>query len=328
MMKLKKFLNHKNFYFPNFKLLIIFLIISNFTYCSSYSREVRMQLSGAAYCRSSMVLYNDPPPTIQSVREYLNDPVLTQRFSPKSIRIASAYGIVEDLKAYSLLMEKQTTKAKKTLELLELENNITRKFNLIMIDIISIESEMNCYIDRFTEILTMMNDKEDDIISTNTIYAIMSGAIAAIIEGLTLDESNINQKIVIGGGLLVSFFSYLAYKPSVTVEFRPSSTNLKDLWNNPEKTENYSSGMWFLMTKKILDSDEPYRELLVKRWIENHFLGDEGRERERLIDLFFGKGGISTITNIANRREMITQIRTIISLYEQDARALMVEFSR
>lgn len=309
-------------------LIIILFIILSVLNCSTYSREVRMQLSGAAYCRSSMVMYNEPPPTVEKVREYLNDPSLTSKYSPKSIRIAAAYGIVEDLKLYKSLMEKQPPKSKKTLELLELESNISKKFNLIIIDIISIESEMNCYIDRFTEILAMMNDKEDDIVSSNTIYAIMSGAIAAIIDGLTIYDNNINQKIIIGGGLLVSYFSYLAYKPSVTVEFRPRSTNLKDLWNNPEKTENYSSAMWFLLTKKILDTDETYRELLVKRWVDNNFLGEEGSERERHIDLFFGKGGISTITNIYNRREMITQIRTIISLYEQDARGLMVEFSK
>jgi hypothetical protein len=349
--------------------LLIIIIIFGIIDCASYSREVRMQLSGAAYCVSTNVIYKGETPTISQVREFLNDPVLKSRYSPKAIKLAAAYGFAPELKRHlelKLKLKKENKepvpkeiaketpienkkelkkivkvedlvelKTKATIvpeynpELKELEIHILKRFNLITIDINSLASEMNCYVDRFTEILSMMTEKEDDIVNSNTIFAIMSGAIAAIIDGLTIYDNNVNQKIIISGGLLVSYFSYMAFRPMVTVEFRPKSTNLKDIWNNPDKTDNYSTAMWFLMTKKINEDDEPpYRELLIKRWVENNFLGEEGEEREEMVNLFFGKGGISSITNLYNRREMITQLRTIVTLYEQDARALIVEFMK
>ncbi len=349
--------------------IVIFIIIFGIIDCASYSREVRMQLSGAAYCVSSNVIYKGETPTISQIREFMNDPLLRSRYSPKAIKLAAVYGFAPELKRHLELKLKLNKENKEPIqkdvareipsenkkdlkkivkveeaieikskpnnlaeynpEIKELEVHILKRFNLITIDINSLASEMNCYIDRFTEILAMMTEKEDDIVNSNTIFAIMSGAIAAIIDGLTIYDNNINQKIIISGGLLVSYFSYMAFRPMVTVEFRPKSTNLKDIWNNPDKTDNYSTAMWFLMTKKINEDDEPpYRELLIKRWVDNNFLGEAGEEREEMVNLFFGKGGISSITNLYNRREMITQLRTIITLYEQDARALLVEFMK
>jgi hypothetical protein len=295
--------------------------------CSSYSREIRMELQGAAYCLSSNVLYKAPTPTIEEFRGYMNDPILRSRYSQKAIKIAAAYGFANTLKSHTeLLAKKDNLTALEKEKFRDIEMIIMKRMNLIFIDIDSIASEMSCYVDRFSEILAVMGEKEEDIESSNTIYAIMSGALAAIIDGLTIYDNSTNQKIIIGGGLLVSYFSYLAFKPMVTVEFRPRSTNLKDIWFNPEITNNYSSALWFLLTKRINPEDEqPYRELLINRWIQNKYLGEE-EEREKLVDLFFGKGGVSTITNLTHRKEMITQLKTIITLFEQDTRALMVEF--
>lgn len=295
--------------------------------CSSYSREIRMELQGASYCLSSNVLYKGEVPPIAEVRKYLNDPYLRERYTQKAIKIAAAYGFANELISHAKLVEnKKNLKTEEKIQFNELEIHILKRINLIFIDINSIASEMNCYIDRFTEILVILGEKEEDIESNNTIYAIMAGAGAAIVDGLTIYDNAVNQKIVIGGGLLVSYFSYLAFKPMVTVDFRPRSTNLKDIWFNPAFTDNYSTALWFLMTKKVTsDEEQTYRELLIKRWIENKYLGEES-QRDKLIDLFFGNGGVSTITNLTHRKEMITQLKTIITLYEQDARALMVEF--
>jgi hypothetical protein len=301
-----------------------FFVLEN---CSSYSREIRMELQGAAYCLSSNVIYKGEVPSISEVRDFLKDPILKERYSTKAIKIAAAYGFANDLVTHAKLVEnRKNLKPEDRLKLNEIETHILKRINLIFIDINSIASEMSCYIDRFTEILEVLGEKEEDIESNNTIYAIMAGAGAAIIDGLTIYDNAVNQKIIIGGGLLVSYFSYLAFKPMVTVEFRPRSTNLKDIWLNPLFTDNYSTALWFLMTRKVTsDEEQTYRELLIKRWIDNKYLGEES-QREKMIDLFFGNGGVSTITNLTHRKEMITQLKTIITLYEQDARALMVEF--
>ena len=80
--------------------LLIIIIIFGIIDCASYSREVRMQLSGAAYCVSTNVIYKGETPTISQVREFLNDPVLKSRYSPKAIKLAAAYGFAPELKRH------------------------------------------------------------------------------------------------------------------------------------------------------------------------------------------------------------------------------------
>ncbi len=305
-------------------LLFIFLPSLFFLKCSFFRSDVKMKLQGAAYCLSSNILYTGQVPTLLEVQKNLEDPILKSKYSSKSIRLASAYGFINDLKLHAIL--KKNNKIN-TPEILDLEVKILQNINNITVDLTSTASEFNCYVDRFTEILDVMIEKHKDIETSNSIYGIMVGALAAVAEGYNINSNLNSQRIVITGGTLGAFFAYKAFTPNVTVDFRPRSTNLKDVWYNVEKTNNYSTALWFLLTQKF-DGNESlsYRDLLVKRWIESNFLGEEGEERERQVDLFFGKGGESTIKNLTDRREMIHQIETFIFIHEQDARALIVEF--
>ncbi len=295
-----------------------------FLNCSFFKSDVKMKLQGAAYCLSTNIMYTGQVPTLSEVKIYLEDPILKSKYSSKSIRLASAYGFINDLKQHAIL--KKNNKIN-TPEILDLEVKILNNINNINVDLISMASEFNCYVDRFTEILDMMIEKHKDIESSNSIYGIMVGAIAAIAESYNIDSNLNSQRIVITGGILGTFFAYKALTPNVTVDFKPRSTNLKDVWYNVEKTNNYSTALWFLLTQKFDGEESPsLRDFLVKRWIDSKFLGEEGEDREMHIDLFFGNGGESSIKNLTDRREMIHQIETIISLHEQDARALIVEF--
>jgi len=309
-----------------FRRILLITSISSITLlkCSFFKSDIRMKLQGAAYCLSTNILYNGQTPTLSEVKNNLEDPILKSRYSSKSIRLASAYGFINDLKLHAIL--KKNNKVN-TPEILDLEVKILSNINNITVDLTSMASEFNCYVDRFTEILKMMIEKHKDIETSNSIYGIMVGAIAALTEGYYINSNLYSQRVVITGGVLGTYFAYKAFTPNVTVEFKPRSTNLKDLWYNVEKTNNYSTALWFLLTQKFNGEESlSYRDFLVKRWIDAKFLGEEGEDRERHIDLFFGNGGESTIKNLTDRREMIHQIETIISLHEQDARALIVEF--
>ena len=294
--------------------------------CASLKREVRLQLTGAAYCLSSNVQYKYPVPNLAEIKKKIEDPILKTKYSQNSLKIAAAYGLIDDLKKHIEL-----TKARKTQssEFKELELSLLYKLGFIHTDLDSLVSEMNCYIDRFSEIINMMDENQTDIVYTYSIYAIMVGAAQALLEGIEIDSNLWSQRIVLTGGILATYFSYVAFTPEVTVEFRPKSTNLKDLWYKPEKTDNYSTSLWFLMTKNLEGEEKPtVRDFLINRWIENKFLGEEGEEREAKVELFFGRGGVSTIGDIRNRQEMIKHIRTTISIFEQDLRALVVEFMK
>ncbi len=300
------------------KLKIIFFILFFF----SCNREIRMQVQGASYCLSQKLHLDNKVPSIEEATKIMEDNELNKVFSAKSIRLAIAYNIHDDLKLYLRLNSKINN-----LDLIRIENQIYRKITAMSLDVDSTTSEFSCYVDRFTEILAMMKEKEDDIVLSNTLYAILFGALAAFVDVATQEVSWVNKTAIMTGGLGVTYFSYKAFTPNVTIEFKPKSTNLKDIWFNPEYTENYSKPMWFIMTKPVLKNELPIRDLLVKRWIENNFLG-ENEERVKYVDLFFGKGGVSNISQITNRREMNNEVRSLVFLLKQDIKGFEIEFSR
>lgn len=290
----------------------------------SCNREIRMQVQGASYCLSQKLHLDNEVPSLDEANKIMDDKELTKAFSPKSIRLAIAYNFYNDLKLYLRLNPKIN---KNNLDIEKIENKIYRKITAMSLDIDSTTSEFSCYVDRFTEILSMMKEKEDDIVLSNTLYAILFGAFAAFVDVATQEITWVNKTAIIAGGFGVTYFSYKAFTPNVTIEFKPKSTNLKDIWFNPEYTENYSKPMWFIMTKPVLKNEFAMRDLLVQRWIENHFLGDEN-ERGKYIDLFFGKGGVSNISQITNRREMNNEVRSLIFLLKQDIKGFEIEFSK
>lgn len=318
------------------RILILVLSIFFTQSCSNIRREIRLEPK-LKDCGGMASHFDEPPPTIEKVLEYISDPILNTRYSPKSIRIATAYGLTEDLRNHILMSAKYLSYNQKQDELMKLEINIIKKINIILIDISSMEAEMSCSIDRLSELYDQMTDKELKIVKNYTRFAILISAAAAVIDGLTVYDNFINQKIIIMGGLMVAMFDYLAYNADITIEYRPSSSILREIWHGTEKSENFSTGLWFLLTKKIPMGDKEQfltRDKLKQRWIDSKFLGEDGKEREKLIEFYFGsisndkKPNIYSTKNIHDRREMLSQIRTLISLFEKDVRALSVEFMK
>lgn len=305
----------------------VFLIgILIFASCSNARREVRMEVHGASYCVSSKIHFQSPLPSSGEVEKIMNDPELNERFSPKSIRLAIAYGISSELKEFVKLEQKNKGNKKPSNEFMNLESRIYRRVQLMSMDVVATASEFRCYVDRFSEIVNQMKTLEDDIVESNTLYAILTGAIFTFIQGGTVYNDPATVLATITGGVLITYFSYRAYRPNITIEFKPKSTNLKDLWNKVEVSKNFSSGMWFIMTKDIIKGEPPIRDLVVNRWIQNGFLGsEEKKDRDYHINLFFGEGGISTLQHISNRKEMNNELKSLIQLIEQDVNGFQIE---
>lgn len=310
---------------------IFLLMIVLFTSCATARREVRMQVQGASYCVSSKIHFQAPLPTDAEVLSIMNDPDLNLRFSPKSIRLAIAYGISTELKEFVKLEKKHNALkgSKKNPDHIELETKIYRRIQMMNKDVSATASEFRCYVDRFTEIVNQMKAMEDDIVESNTLYAILTGAVFTLIQGGAVYNNPLTEAATIIGGLAVTYFSYKAYRPTLTIEFKPKSTNLKELWYKAETSKNYSSALWFIMNKDLIKDEPPIRDLVVKRWLENGFLGKEGDKEDRdfHINLFFGEGGVSTLEHISNRKEMNNELKGLIQLLEQDVNGFEIELA-
>jgi hypothetical protein len=316
MLQSKLVFNKKNIYFT-----LPFLL---FLCCKT--RVVKLEVQGASYCVSNYFSKKYSEYTNQEIRSIVNNPKLLNRFSEKSIRIAIAYDFWKDLIDYVDLEKEVLTNKNKKLEFLELKETIFQHIQFSQSDLNAMVSEIRCYADRFTEIILEMQESETEIIRKNTIWAIGLGAIGTVLDGASIYNNAVNEIVVITSGLLVAYFSYMAYDPSVVVEFKPKSSILKDLYYNPPVSQSFSAPIWFLISRDYsLDGKMvTIRESMLERWEKNNFFGSNS-EREKMIGVFFGKGGLANLQMMINRREMIIILKGILQLTEQDLRSFQAE---
>lgn len=294
---------------------VIFLLES----CTA--RIVKLQVLGASYCNNTR--YNKVYEVLsdEQILEIFDDPELKSRFSQKTIKISIAYDFWRDLKELAKREKVVSSDLNYIQDTQLLRERVYQHLHFVQSDINATASELRCYVDRFTEILVDMKETEDNIVQENTFKAIASGAMGGLLDGSTVYMTGVNQAIILTTGVFVSYYSYLAYEPSVVVEFKPRTTILKEIWTNPSHSQNFSMPLWFLISRDWTKNSSyvTMREKLVKRWEDNRFLG-EGDDRETKIELFFGKGGLSNVKEMENRREMIIELKGLIQLLEQDLR--------
>jgi len=304
-------------------IIILILLLSNFN-CSE--RVVKLEVQGSSYCSKMKFKLNYQYPDDSKIIEILNHPSLTD-FSRKSIEFSIAYNFHEELIKLKSLEKNELNKATPSVQFLLQKEKVLQNIYFAQADIYAMESELRCYDDRFSEIINDLKDTESEIIQRNSFSAILVGGIGTILDGASADYASFNRVVVLTSGALITYFSYLAFDPNVVVEFKPKSTILKDLWHYPKTSTSFSDPIWFLLTRDYitLEPKNIQRNILVKRWEENGYIGRDQINRDRLIELYFGKGGLSNIKETTNRKEMITETLVILDLYQQLIRTFQYE---
>lgn len=302
---------------------LLLILLSIFLEACS-QRTVKLSVHGSTVCGSNRFkkIFEYPPP--DRIKEIFQNPSL-QQFSKKSLELAIAYNFYEDLLLLKKMEAAQFNPASPNIEVQLQKQKILQSILFAQSDIYATESELRCYEDRFSEIINELKESENEIVRNNSFIAILVGGIGTLLDGATADQFELNRFVIVTSGTLITYFSYLAYEPIVVVDFKPKSTVLKDLGTNPTISGSFSYPIWFLLTRNYSDTDLTKREYLLKRWESNGYLGKDGRNQERLKDLYFGNGGISTIKEIENRKEMIIETLVVIDLLQQVIRGLEAE---
>jgi hypothetical protein len=310
----------------NSKKLQVFFLFILLLPIQCKTRTVKLEVQGASYCVSNRFSKRFNEYSNQEINSILTNPKLLNRFSIKSLRIAIAYDFWQDILKYVELENEASANPNKRLEILELRESIYQNIQFAQSDLNAMVSEIRCYVDRFTEIILDMQEKETEIVRKNTFWAITIGAIGTILDGGSIYNNPVNEVVVILQGVLVAYYSYLAYDPQIVVEFKPRSTVLKDLYFNPPVSQSFSAPLWFLISRNYsLDGKMiTIRDGMLDRWEKNHFLGTK-EDRENTIEILFGKGGLANIQTMINRREMIIILKGILQLTEQDLRSFQAE---
>lgn len=300
-------------------------IINIFIYCliilifNCSDRTIRVDFQGAEKCSQNKFVSEYNHPSHEKIIEIFENPNLNG-ISKKSIEISIAYNFYEDLIQFKSLENKKFTTDIEKISYLLLKDKIIQHIHYAQLDINSMESELRCYMDRFSEIINELKDRESDYVRKYSFYAILTGGIGTFFDGGTADVTSYNRIVIVTSGVLITYFSYLASDPMVEVKFTPKSTILKDLYNNPDTSKSFSKPIWFLLTKNYAEPEtgSTERVKLVDKWFENGYLGRDEKSKERLIELYFKKQNYSSnIKEMENRKEMISETLVVLGLFQQ-----------
>ena len=290
----------------------------------SFQREVISKVVGSDLCASKKIeiIYNYP--TDSKILEIMNHPLLTD-FSKKSIQFSIAYDFYLDLIKLKTLEKEEVKKDSFSNAYLFQKQKVLQQIYFAQADISAMESEIHCYEDRFSETIINVKEIESDIVQKNSFFAILTGGIGTLLDGASADNPSINKAVILVSGIVISVFSYLAYDPIVKIEFSPKSTILKDLWNNPQKSKSFTDPIWFLLSREYNTDEKSIREILKEQWEKNGYLGKDDANRARLTNIYFGNGGLCSIREYENRKEMLSETLVKLDLFQQIIRTFQYE---
>ncbi|MFN4298772.1 MAG: hypothetical protein ACK4EX_03465 [Thermaurantimonas sp.] len=263
------------------------------------------------------------------------DSVLFNRFSFRSLNVAHAIGLIDQLTALIRINEERSSNPslEKKLEMIQLLQDINQKIHRASLEISAVASEMDCEEERADQIAAYLKGLEDQTETMLTVAAIAVGAVGAIASGILLaggSDGNLPEFIGIGAGLTEAILATRILRQKKTIYFSHSRNALSDIWTAPHTSAIFPPSVWYYLTyENPATQENSLRQQIVDKWLGFGQLADiRDRDREKIYKLFFGDGGIYTAEQLANRANMYDQIEAQVNLMKQDLKLLVSELER
>ncbi len=260
------------------------------------------------------------------------DTVLAQRFSPQSLNIANAIGILDMLTAYTKLHADTGSKTDvyKKLSLLELLLRINQKINLASLEVSATASELDCEEERASQFAYFLKEKEGKAENGLIISSIIVGAVGAVSSEIISNKIS-NAKAVsgfgIGIGLTEASLGALVFANKRKIEFYHTSNALADIWKNEPVSNYFPRAVWYYLTyEKPHGHEKSLAKLLVEKWfIFGQVAKEKKNSKNTAANLYFGLGGKYSADELKNRADMLDQTEAYVSLMKQDLKTLTRE---
>ncbi|BDD04024.1 hypothetical protein [Aureibacter tunicatorum] len=252
---------------------------------------------------------------------------LQNHFSPKSIFIANAMGILPLLEEYIVHVDSANTSSNIEYKLLKIEayQKILHKINITNLEISSYASIMDCEEERAEQIASSLQDIDAKRETFLTVSAIVIGALGSVLTIAFIDQGNTNDYIGFGTGIIEATLGFMILKKGKSIDFNHLDNPLTDIWNQPKVSTYYPPSIWFFLT----DSNSfgaPNMSMaseLANRWADFSELNNH--ENISTKELLFGSGGAYNADDLELRASMLDQLESTINLMKQDLEVLSQE---
>lgn len=313
------------------RILFLFIFSLSFIFLQCRDKQIKEPIENNYSCSDSSDLPNYPENFIKREvsKEYLENPLLKDKFSRKSLNIANAYGMIPLLKKMIKLKNAEGNKAiahDHIIELNKLKLRLNAAIKFATIDITGSASEMHCYSERMNDFLRVLQNRERESIKEYTILSILVTAGFTILSGgVQWQSDTIQSGVNLFGGAFAGFLGYKATTYAIEIDFIPEKKVLEEFWNPPVHSSIFSEPLWYLINHQpdLDNKEKSLRKELIHHWAQSYYLDIEDiNEREAAISRFFVPAKKHTIDDLILIREMNRQIGIAIQLTLQDIKLL------
>lgn len=307
--------------------LLLFLLNS----CASYTNSSFSSQLRHSNCNQQNV-YNyseeDLPPPLHQLEL---DKILASKVSRKSLHIANAIGIMDQLTRYTRSKEDNKISTEGKLDIINLKLDIFQKINNASLMVSAVSSEMDCEEERTSQIANFLEGKQSDLESKLTIGAIVVGASGAIATGGTIDNERLSNSIGIGTGIAEASLGLLMLFNKRKIDFYHERNALKDVWLGAETSSIFPPFIWYYLNYADPKTPEikSVRQQIIEKWKNFGQIEEENDDDKQQLDkLYFGKGGKYNADQLNNRADMYDQVESHINLLKQELMALSLEIEK
>lgn len=311
--------------------LILFSCILFFSCASFQDSNINLRLDKSNCFQEYYYDYTEDqiPNPLHTIVIPLN---LQENFSKKSINIANAMGILDLLERYLISLESFNSdpSIENRLEHLELYQKLFQRIGFAELEIASESAELECEEDRADQIAKYLQAMEGDTDTKLTVASIIIGAVGAIGTTVFFEQGKTPEYIALGAGILGATLGAMILVNKKKVNFQHQRNHLQEIWEGPATSRYFPASVWYYLNYVYPEKEKKLskREEIIEKWMAlGLFENVKPKNKEELINRFFGEGGIYRSDELAERASMYDQIGSQVNLMMQDLKTLSQELA-
>jgi len=229
------------------------------------------------------------------------DTFLTSTYSVKTIIVANAYGLTNDIRELKVLKNKETeleftdsirlVTIKKTLE-------IDKKINLAALEIQTLQTYLSCNNLKLMRAKTDLAAVSNKTRSAYTNSAIIVGVASSIlVAGAVLDDGELNEGsfkdwVGVAGGLVAAGLAVISEKINKKVNLIHSNNAIAAIWNGNNDQGIFTDNTWYLLNQPnlIYPLGVSMRDQILTTWNTSESMLKEKDKMEYLPVLLSNRG--------------------------------------
>jgi len=299
------------------KLWILIVMIGFVQSCSSNKRI------------SHVTTDTDCPPVMDYITSdfvlldsLLADAYLTSSYSTKSIIVANAYGLINDIIELKMLKNKEIKlKFTDSIRLLtiEKEHEIDKILNLAILEIHTLQTFLSCNnlkLIRAKTDLAAINNKSRSAYTNSAI--IIGVASSVLVAGAVLSDGKLNSGdfkdwVGIAGGLVAAGLAIKSEKINKKINLSHENNAIAAIWNGTNDEGVFTDNTWYLLNQPSLvnTSELSLRELIIRNWETSKGILLE-EDHLKYVQTIIGSGDEYTEEMIQLRIDMLEEVKQSI----------------